>query len=181
MLADINKDTVDFVPNFDETEKEPTVLPSKYPNLMVNGASGIAVGMATNIPPHNLREVVAAVDKIIDNRVLEDRDTDIEELMEIIKGPDFPTGATILGRRGIEEAYRTGKGKIRVRAVTEINSLPKENLIQKSTNQENLSYTELDNKIDDTDENNIEEICPNCKNPIKKGIKFCGNCGQKLL
>ena len=124
MLADINKDTVDFVPNFDETEKEPTVLPSKYPNLMVNGASGIAVGMATNIPPHNLREVVAAVDKIIDNRVLEDRDTDIEELMEIIKGPDFPTGATILGRRGIEEAYRTGKGKIRVRAVTEINSLP---------------------------------------------------------
>ena len=99
MLADINKDTVDFVPNFDETEKEPTVLPSKYPNLMVNGASGIAVGMATNIPPHNLREVVAAVDKIIDNRVLEDRDTDIEELMEIIKGPDFPTGATILGRR----------------------------------------------------------------------------------
>ncbi len=124
MTADINKDTVDFIPNFDETEKEPTVLPSRYPNLMVNGTSGIAVGMATNIPPHNLREVIVAVVKIIDNSVLEDRDTDIEELMEIIKGPDFPTGATILGRRGIEEAYRTGRGKIRVRAVSEINTLP---------------------------------------------------------
>ena len=124
MLADINKDTVDFVPNFDETEKEPTVLPSRYPNLMVNGTSGIAVGMATNIPPHNLREVINAVIKLIDNKVIEDRDTDIEELMEIVKGPDFPTGATILGRSGIEEAYRTGKGKIRVRAVSEINSLP---------------------------------------------------------
>lgn len=124
MLADINKDTVDFDPNFDETEKEPTVLPSRYPNLMVNGTSGIAVGMATNIPPHNLREVISAVVKIIDNTVLEDRDTDIEELLEIVKGPDFPTGATILGKRGIEEAYRTGKGKIRVRAVSEINTLP---------------------------------------------------------
>ena len=124
MLADINKDTVDFIPNFDETEKEPTVLPSRYPNLMVNGTSGIAVGMATNIPPHNLREVISAVVKIIDNTVLEDRDTDIEELMDIVKGPDFPTGATILGKRGIEEAYRTGRGKIRVRAVSEINTLP---------------------------------------------------------
>ncbi len=124
MLADINKDTVDFVPNFDETEKEPTVLPARYPNLMVNGTSGIAVGMATNIPPHNLREVISAVVKIIDNNVIEDRDTDIEELMDIVKGPDFPTGATILGKRGIEEAYRTGKGKIRVRAVSEINTLP---------------------------------------------------------
>ncbi|MBD5157435.1 MAG: DNA gyrase subunit A [Butyrivibrio sp.] len=124
MLADINKDTVDFDPNFDETEKEPTVLPSRYPNLMVNGTSGIAVGMATNIPPHNLREVISAVVKIIDNTVLEDRDTDIEELIEIVKGPDFPTGATILGKRGIEEAYRTGRGKIRVRAVSEINTLP---------------------------------------------------------
>ena len=124
MLADINKDTVDFVPNFDETEKEPTVLPARYPNLMVNGTSGIAVGMATNIPPHNLGEVCEAVLKIIDNKVLEDRDTDIEELMEIVKGPDFPTGATILGRAGIEEAYRTGRGKIRVRAVSEINTLP---------------------------------------------------------
>ena len=123
MLADINKDTVDFIPNFDETEKEPTVLPSRYPNLMVNGTSGIAVGMATNIPPHNLREVISAVVKIIDNTVIEDRDTDIEELMDIVKGPDFPTGAVILGKRGIEEAYRTGKGKIRVRAVSEINSL----------------------------------------------------------
>ena len=124
MLADINKDTVDFVPNFDETEKEPNVLPARYPNLMVNGTSGIAVGMATNIPPHNLREVIGAVLKIIDNRVLEDRETDIEELMAIVKGPDFPTGATILGRTGIEEAYRTGRGKIRVRAVSEINTLP---------------------------------------------------------
>ncbi len=120
MLADINKDTVDFVPNFDETEKEPTVLPARYPNLLVNGTTGIAVGMATNIPPHNLREVTDAVIKIIDNRVQEDRDTDIEEVMDIVKGPDFPTGAEILGRRGINDAYRTGRGKIKVRALSEI-------------------------------------------------------------
>ena len=120
MLSDINKDTVDFMPNFDETEKEPTVLPSRYPNLLVNGTTGIAVGMATNIPPHNLREVIAAVVKIIDNQVKEDRETDIEELLEIVKGPDFPTGGTILGHAGIDEAYRTGRGKIRVRAVSEI-------------------------------------------------------------
>ena len=120
MLADINKDTVDFVPNFDETEKEPTVLPSRYPNLLVNGTTGIAVGMATNIPPHNLREVINAVVKIIDNEVLEDRETDIEELLSIVKGPDFPTGAMILGTTGINEAYRTGRGKIRVRAITNI-------------------------------------------------------------
>lgn len=120
MLSDINKDTVDFMPNFDETEKEPTVLPSRYPNLLVNGTTGIAVGMATNIPPHNLCEVIAAVVKIIDNQVEEDRETDIEELLEIVKGPDFPTGGTILGHAGIDEAYRTGRGKIRVRAVTEI-------------------------------------------------------------
>ena len=120
LLSDINKDTVDFQPNFDETEKEPVVLPARFPNLLVNGTSGIAVGMATNIPPHNLREIIAAVVKIIDNRVEEDRDTDIEELLEIVKGPDFPTGAEILGTRGIEEAYRTGRGKIRVRAVTNI-------------------------------------------------------------
>ncbi len=124
MLADINKDTVDFAPNFDETEKEPMVLPSRYPNLLVNGTTGIAVGMATNIPPHNLREVIAAVVKIIDNRIFENRETSIEELMEIVKGPDFPTGATILGRRGIEEAYRTGRAKIKVRAVTNIETLP---------------------------------------------------------
>ena len=124
MLADINKDTVDFQPNFDETEREPVVLPSRYPNLLVNGTSGIAVGMATNIPPHNLREVVAAVVKIIDNIIEEDRETTMEEILEIVKGPDFPTGATILGTRGIEEAYRTGKGKIRVRAVTNIETLP---------------------------------------------------------
>ena len=124
MLADINKNTVDFVPNFDETEKEPTVLPSRYPNLLVNGTSGIAVGMATNIPPHNLREVISAVVKIIDNIIEENRETDIDEILKIVKGPDFPTGATILGTRGIEEAYRTGRGKIRVRAVTNIETLP---------------------------------------------------------
>lgn len=124
MLADINKNTVDFVPNFDETEKEPVVLPSRFPNLLANGTSGIAVGMATNIPPHNLRELIAAVIKIIDNQIEERRDTSIEELMEIVKGPDFPTGATILGKAGIEEAYRTGKGKIRVRAVTDIETMP---------------------------------------------------------
>ena len=123
MLADINKDTVDFAPNFDETEKEPMVLPARFPNLLVNGTSGIAVGMATNIPPHNLREVIGAVSLMIDNRVNEDRDTSIEELMEVIKGPDFPTGATILGRRGIEEAYRTGRAKIKVRAVTNIETM----------------------------------------------------------
>ena len=124
LLADINKNTVDFVPNFDETEKEPTVLPSRYPNLLVNGTQGIAVGMATNIPPHNLREVIQAVVKMIDNKVQEDRDTDIEELLPIVKGPDFPTGGIILGTRGVEEAYRTGRGKIRVCGVTSIESMP---------------------------------------------------------
>ena len=124
MLADINKDTVDFQPNFDETEREPVVLPARFPNLLVNGTTGIAVGMATNIPPHNLRETINAVVKIIDNIVEEDRETAMEELLEIVKGPDFPTGATILGTRGIEEAYRTGRGKIRVRAVTNIETLP---------------------------------------------------------
>jgi len=120
MISDINKDTVDFSPNFDETEKEPAVLPSRYPNLLVNGTSGIAVGMATNIPPHNLNEIINAVLKMIDNTISEDRNTSMEELLEIVKGPDFPTGATILGTRGIEEAYRTGRGKIRVRAVSDI-------------------------------------------------------------
>nr|WP_294667897.1 DNA gyrase subunit A [uncultured Blautia sp.] len=124
MLADINKDTVDFQPNFDETEREPKVLPSRFPNLLVNGTTGIAVGMATNIPPHNLREVINAVVKIIDNIIEEQRETTIEELLDVVKGPDFPTGATILGRRGIEEAYRTGRGKIRVRAVSNIETLP---------------------------------------------------------
>ena len=123
LLADINKNTVDFRPNFDETEKEPAVLPSRFPNLLVNGTQGIAVGMATNIPPHNLREVINAVIKIIDNQVEEDRETTIEELLEIIKGPDFPTGATILGRSGIDQAYRTGRGKIKVRAVTDIEAM----------------------------------------------------------
>ena len=123
MLADIGKDTVDFVPNFDETEKEPTVLPSRFPNLLVNGASGIAVGMATNIPPHNLRETIQAVVRIVENKIA-DKETTIEELMGIVKGPDFPTGAEILGRAGIEEAYRTGRGKILVRAVSDIETLP---------------------------------------------------------
>ena len=124
MLADIDKDTVDFVPNFDETEKEPVVLPSRYPNLLVNGTTGIAVGMATNIPPHNLREVISAVTKIIDNRIEEDRKTEIEEILPLVKAPDFPTGGLILGTRGSEEAYRTGRGKVRVRGITNIETLP---------------------------------------------------------
>ncbi len=123
MLSDINKDTVDFDPNFDETEKEPAILPARFPNLLVNGTTGIAVGMATNIPPHNLRETIGAVVRIIDNKI-EEKETTIEELLEIVKGPDFPTGAMILGTRGINEAYRTGRGKIKVRAVTDIETLP---------------------------------------------------------
>ncbi len=123
LLADINKNTVDFVPNFDNTEKEPVVLPSRYPNLLVNGTTGIAVGMATNIPPHNLREVVSAVVKIIDNQVLEDRKTEIDEILQLVKAPDFPTGGVILGTRGSEEAYRTGRGKVRVRAVTDMETM----------------------------------------------------------
>ncbi|MGO5053872.1 DNA gyrase subunit A [Lachnospiraceae bacterium LCP25S3_G4] len=120
LTADINKNTVDFAPNFDETEREPLVLPSRFPNLLINGTSGIAVGMATNIPPHNLKEVIGAVVRIIDNQIYDKEETAIEEILELVKGPDFPTGATILGTRGIEEAYRTGRGKIRVRAVTDI-------------------------------------------------------------
>ena len=123
MLADINKDTVDFAPNFDETEKEPVVLPSRFPNLLVNGTTGIAVGMATNIPPHNLREVIGAVEKIIDDKILGVQ-TSIDDILGVLKGPDFPTGAQILGRSGIESAYRTGRGKIKMRAVTEIENLP---------------------------------------------------------
>lgn len=119
LIKDIGKNTVDFEPNFDETEKEPTVLPSRYPNLLVNGTTGIAVGMATNIPPHNLREVVNAVVRLIDNDI-EDKETTIDELIDVVKGPDFPTGGIILGTSGIKEAYRTGRGKIRVRAVTNI-------------------------------------------------------------
>lgn len=123
LLADINKNTVDFIPNFDNTEKEPVVLPSRYPNLLVNGTTGIAVGMATNIPPHNLREVVSAVVKIIDNQIKEDRKTEIDEILKLVKAPDFPTGGVILGTRGSEEAYRTGKGKVRVRAVTDMETM----------------------------------------------------------
>ena len=158
MLADINKDTVDFQPNFDETEREPVVLPARFPNLLVNGTTGIAVGMATNIPPHNLRETINAVVKIIDNIVEEDRETAMEELLEIVKGPDFPTGATILGTRGIEEAYRTGRGKIRVRAVTNIETLPNGKsrivvtelpyLVNKARLIENIAELVRDKKID---------------------------------
>ena len=172
LLADINKDTVDFVPNFDETEKEPVVLPSRYPNLLVNGTTGIAVGMATNIPPHNLREVVNAVVKIIDNKVNEDRDTDMEEVLQIVKAPDFPTGGLILGTRGCEEAYRTGRGKIRVRAVTNIETLPngksqivatelpymvnKANLIMKIA--ELVKLKKIDGITDIRDESNREGV-----------------------
>ena len=124
MLADIGKDTVDFAPNYDDSEKEPTVLPSRFPNLLVNGGSGIAVGMATNIPPHNLREVIGAVVRIIDNRVAGKGDTSVDELMEIIKGPDFPTGAMIVGHKGIEDAYRTGRGKVVMKAISEIEPMP---------------------------------------------------------
>ena len=120
MLRDIDKDTVDFVENYDATEIEPNLLPARIPNLLVNGTTGIAVGMATNIPPHNLREVISAVVQIIDDQIADKEETTIEEILEIVKGPDFPTGAEILGTRGIEEAYRTGRGKIRVRAVTNI-------------------------------------------------------------
>ena len=158
MLQDIDKDTVDFIPNFDETEKEPTVLPARYPNLLVNGTTGIAVGMATNIPPHNLGEVIDGVVKMIDNRVEEDRDTSIEELMDIIKGPDFPTGATILGRQGIEEAYRTGRGKIKVRAVTDIEPMDNgknriivtelPNLVNKARLVEKIGELVKDKKLD---------------------------------
>ncbi|MCH5270619.1 MAG: DNA gyrase subunit A [Lachnospiraceae bacterium] len=172
LLADIGKDTVDFVPNFDETEKEPTVLPSRYPNLLVNGTTGIAVGMATNIPPHNLREVVSAVVKIIDNQVEEGRKTEIEEVLSIVKAPDFPTGGLILGTRGCEEAYRTGRGKIRVRAVTDIETLPngknqivvtelpylvnKANLIQKIA--ELVKLKKIDGITDLRDESNREGV-----------------------
>ena len=155
---DIDMDGVDFMPNFDETEKEPTVLPARYPNLLVNGTTGIAVGMATNIPPHNLREVIGAVNKIIDNQIEEDRDTDIEELLDIVKGPDFPTGGVILGRTGIEEAYRTGRAKIRVRAVSEIE--PMDNgknrivvtelpyMVNKARLIENIAKLVKDKKVD---------------------------------
>ena len=172
LLADINKDTVDFIPNFDETEKEPVVLPSRFPNLLVNGTTGIDVGMATNIPPHNLREVVKAVVKIIDNRVEEGRDTEIEEVLDIVKAPDFPTGGLILGTRGSEEAYRTGRGKVRVRAVTNIETLPngksqiivtelpymvnKANLIQKIA--ELVKLKKIDGITDLRDESNREGV-----------------------
>ena len=172
LLADINKDTVNFAPNFDDTEREPVVLPSRYPNLLVNGTTGIAVGMATNIPPHNLREVVKAVIKIIDNRVEENRDTAIEEVLDIIKAPDFPTGGLILGTRGCDEAYRTGRGKIRVRAVTDIETLAngksqiivselpymvnKANLIVKIA--ELVKLKKVDGIVDIRDESNREGI-----------------------
>ena len=165
MLADINKNTVDFVPNFDETEKEPSVLPSRYPNLLVNGTTGIAVGMATNIPPHNLREVVKAVVKLIDNRIEEDRDTTIEEILKIVKGPDFPTGAEILGTRGIEEAYRTGRGKIRVRAVTNIETM--------SNGKSRIVVTELPYMVNKA--RLIEKIAELVKEKRIDGITYIGD------
>ena len=157
MLAGINKDTVDFMPNFSNEYDEPTVLPAKFPNLIVNGATGIAVGMATNIPPHNLREVIRAVDLIIDNRI-KDEETTLEDIMKVIPGPDFPTGGIILGRKGIEEAYRTGRGKIKLRAVCEIE--PMQNgkhrivvkelpyLVYRSRVIENIANLVKDKKID---------------------------------
>ncbi len=172
LLADIGKNTVDFVPNFDETEKEPSVLPSRFPNLLVNGTTGIAVGMATNIPPHNLREVINAVVKIIDNQIEENRVTDIDEILQIVKAPDFPTGGLILGTRGSEEAYRTGRGKVRVRAITDIETLPngksqivvtelpymvnKANLIQKIA--ELVKLKKIDGIVDLRDESNREGV-----------------------
>ena len=185
MLADINKDTVDFIPNFDETEKEPVVLPSRYPNLLVNGTSGIAVGMATNIPPHNLKEVINAVVRIIDN-ISEDKETTIEEILSIVKGPDFPTGAKILGTKGIEEAYRTGRGKIRVRAVTNIE--PMENgknrivvtelpyMVNKARLIEKISELHRDKKIDGItdlrDETNREgmRVCIELRRDVNPNI-----------
>ena len=185
MLEDINKNTVDFIPNFDETEKEPTVLPSRFPNLLVNGTSGIAVGMATNIPPHNLTEVINAVIKIIDN-ISEDKETQIEEILKIIKGPDFPTGAQILGTSGIEQAYRTGRGKIRVRAVTNIE--PMENgknrivvtelpyMVNKAKLIEKISELHSDKKIDGItdlrDETNREgmRICIELRRDVNPNI-----------
>ncbi len=185
MLADINKDTVNFDPNFDETEKEPVVLPSRYPNLLVNGTSGIAVGMATNIPPHNLREVIDAVVHIIDN-ISEDKETAMEEILSIVKGPDFPTGAQILGTRGIEEAYRTGRGKIRVRAITDIE--PMENgknrivvtelpyMVNKARLIEKISELHRDKKIDGItdlrDETNREgmRVCIELRRDVNPNI-----------
>ena len=165
MLADINKNTVDFVPNFDETEKEPSVLPSRFPNLLVNGTTGIAVGMATNIPPHNLREVIRAVVKLIDNRIEEDRDTEMEEILKIVKGPDFPTGAEILGTRGIEEAYRTGRGKIRVRAVTNIETM--------SNGKSRIVVTELPYMVNKA--RLIEKIAELVKEKRIDGITYIGD------
>ena len=165
LISDINKDTVDFQPNFDETEKEPVVLPARFPNLLVNGTSGIAVGMATNIPPHNLREIVGAVVKIIDNRIEEDRETTIEELLEIVKGPDFPTGAEILGTRGIEEAYRTGRGKIRVRAVTNIEPM--------ANGKNRIVVTELPYMVNKA--RLIEKIAELVKDKKIDGITYIGD------
>ena len=165
LISDINKDTVDFVPNFDETEKEPSVLPARFPNLLVNGTTGIAVGMATNIPPHNLREIIAAVVKIIDNRIEEDRETTIEELLEIVKGPDFPTGAEILGTRGIEEAYRTGRGKIRVRAVTNIEPM--------ANGKNRIVVTELPYMVNKA--RLIEKIADLVKEKKVDGITYIGD------
>ena len=160
MLSEIGKNTVDFVPNFDETEKEPSVLPSRFPNLLVNGTTGIAVGMATNIPPHNLREVVSAVVKIIDNRVEEDRDTEIEEILPIVKAPDFPTGGIIMGTAGAQEAYRTGRGKVVTRAVTNIEPM--------NNGKSRIVVTELPYLVNKA--NLIQKIAELVKNKKIEGI-----------
>ncbi len=175
MVADLNKDTVDFAPNFDETEKEPTVLPARFPNLLVNGGTGIAVGMATNIPPHNLREVIGGVVKMIDNRIYEDRETTVDELMEIIKGPDFPTGAVILGRQGIEEAYRTGRGKIRIQAVSNIEPMPngKHRIVFTEPPYEVNPEKAIKDIADLVKEKKIEGISDLRNESNKDGIRLC--------
>ena len=160
MLSDIEKNTVDFTDNYDSTEKEPTVLPSRFPNLLVNGSSGIAVGMATNIPPHNLTEVIDGLLKIIDNKIEENRETQIEELLEIIKGPDFPTGATILGKAGIRMAYMTGKGRIRVRSSAEIETT--------NSGKERIIVTEIPYQVNKS--RMIEKIAELVKDKKIEGI-----------
>ena len=165
MVRDIEKETVDFYPNFDETLMQPAVMPCRFPNLLVNGSSGIAVGMATNIPPHNLGEVIRAVVKLIDNRIEEDRDTEMEEILKIVKGPDFPTGAEILGTRGIEEAYRTGRGKIRVRAVTNIETM--------SNGKSRIVVTELPYMVNKA--RLIEKIAELVKEKRIDGITYIGD------
>jgi len=155
MLRDINKDTVDFRPNFDETLKEPVVLPSRFPNLLVNGSSGIAVGMATNMPPHNLSEVIDGICLLID-----DEDVTIEELSGLIKGPDFPTGGHIMGMSGIRDAYTTGRGKIIIRAVAEIE--------ENNKGKSRIIVTEIPYQV-----NNLKHVVLNEKHQILSWFPLC--------